>query len=108
MQQQNRVAVALVDVVHPEPVLLDVVRLEGVAGKPFEALVGCAVDLHGDPGYALESAGSALRARQVLATPIVTSEVTPATANASDVPPTSASHPARSPPIGARPRNAKR
>ena len=46
VQEQHRIARALVDVVHPQPVLLDVVRLEGVAGEPVEPLVGRAVDLH--------------------------------------------------------------
>ena len=40
--------------------------------------------------------------------PIVASEVTPATAKASCVPPRSASHPVKSPPNGARPMNAQR
>ena len=40
--------------------------------------------------------------------PIVASDVSPATVNASVVPPMLASHPAKSPPTGAKPRNAKR
>ena len=46
VQEQHRIARALVDVVHPQPVLLDVVRLEVVAREPDELLIGRAVDLH--------------------------------------------------------------
>ena len=45
VQEQHRIAAPLVDVVHPQPVLLDVVRVEGVPGKAFEALVGRAIRL---------------------------------------------------------------
>ena len=40
VQQQHRVARALVEVVHPQAVLLDVVRLEGVARKPAKRSSG--------------------------------------------------------------------
>jgi hypothetical protein len=49
VEQQHRIAVALGDVVHPQPVLLDVVRLEGVPGQALEAFVWCAVDVDRDP-----------------------------------------------------------
>ena len=67
MQEQHRVARALVDVVHPQPVLLDVVRLEVVAREPDELLIGRAVDLHagqpmtGAPSRARRSIRSAAR-----------------------------------------------
>ena len=40
VQQQHRVARALVDVVHAQPVLLDVVRLEVEARQVVERVVG--------------------------------------------------------------------
>ena len=43
VQQQDGRAVALVEVVQAQPVLLDVVRLEVVAGQALEVLVGRAV-----------------------------------------------------------------
>ena len=43
MQEQHGIAGALVDVVHPEPVLLEIVRCERVSGEISEALVGGAV-----------------------------------------------------------------
>jgi hypothetical protein len=43
VQKHDRRAVALVDVVHAQSVLLEVVRLEVVAGEALEPLVGCAV-----------------------------------------------------------------
>ena len=45
MQEQHGVSAALVDVVHAQPVLLDVARLEIEAGQVGEALVGCAIGL---------------------------------------------------------------
>ncbi len=45
VEQEDRRALALVDVVHPHPVLLDVVRRELVAGQRVEALVRRAVDI---------------------------------------------------------------
>jgi hypothetical protein len=48
VEKEHGVALSLVDEVHPEPVLLEVVRGEVVAGKAFELLVGCAVGVH-DP-----------------------------------------------------------
>ena len=46
VQEQGRVAGALVDVVHAEPVLLHVARRELVTREPLEPLVGRAVDVH--------------------------------------------------------------
>ena len=46
MQEQHGRAGALVEVVHPQPVLLDVAGLEGVVRQPGESLVGCAEDVH--------------------------------------------------------------
>ena len=43
MQQQDGIARALVEVVHAQPVLLEIVRLEVEAGEVGEALVGRAV-----------------------------------------------------------------
>jgi hypothetical protein len=45
VQEQHRIARTLVDVVQPQPVLLDVVRCEAVVRQVFEVLVGCAVDV---------------------------------------------------------------
>ena len=46
MQQEDGRAGALVEVVHAQAVLLDVVRREAVAGQVLEALVGRAVGVH--------------------------------------------------------------
>ena len=46
MQQQHRIALALVEVVHPEAVLLDVVGRERIVGEALEALVRGAIDVH--------------------------------------------------------------
>ncbi len=46
VEQEDRRALALVDEVHPQPVLLEVVRREVVAGEVLEPLVGRAVGLH--------------------------------------------------------------
>jgi hypothetical protein len=43
VEEEHRRPFALVEVVQAEPVLVDVVRLEGVAGEALEALVGRAV-----------------------------------------------------------------
>ena len=43
VEEEDRFARALVDVVHSQSVLLEVARLECVAGKTVEALVGRAV-----------------------------------------------------------------
>ena len=48
MEQQHGRARALVEVVHAQAVLLDVVRLEVVAGQAVELLVGRAVGVHAD------------------------------------------------------------
>ncbi len=58
--------------------------------------------------YCLAVAASRRRERLAFARPIVARDMTPATANASVVPPTCASQPASRPPTGASPRNAKR
>ncbi len=47
MEEQDGVAGALVDVVHPQAVLLQVPRLVGVTGQIAEALVGRAIHAHG-------------------------------------------------------------
>ena len=47
MQEKDGRAVALVEVVQAQTVLLDVVRLELVAGQPLEALVRGAVGVRG-------------------------------------------------------------
>ncbi|HXH87281.1 MAG TPA: hypothetical protein VNI55_01560 [Gaiellaceae bacterium] len=49
VEEQHRRAGALVEVVEPEPLLLDVVRLERVAGEIREVLVGGSVGLHAHP-----------------------------------------------------------
>ena len=46
VEHEHRIARALVHVVHPQAVLLDVPRLERVVREPVEPLVGRAVDLH--------------------------------------------------------------
>ena len=50
MQAQHGIAVALVDVVHPQPVLVDVPWLEREVRERGEALVRRAVDAHRGPG----------------------------------------------------------
>src|SRR5262249_25619980 len=65
VEQEHRCALALVDVMHPQAVLLDVVRREFVAREVDEALVGRAVRAHakasitrGRSGGGHESAGT--------------------------------------------------
>jgi hypothetical protein len=50
VEAENRLAGPLFDVVHPQPVMLQPVRLEVVADQAREALVGRAVDAHRGPG----------------------------------------------------------
>ena len=108
VEEEHRIAAALLHVVHAQAVLLEIRRLERVPGKPGEALVGRAVRLHARKTYSVASRGSGSRERRVFATAIVTSEVSPATEKARVVPPMAASQPAKSPPTGAVPTNANR
>src|SRR5581483_11030312 len=62
VQQQDRFARALVDVVQPQAVLLDVVRRERERGKPLEPFVGRAVGV--DHRYS-SSSGSWITMRSV-------------------------------------------
>ena len=55
VQEQDGGAVALVEVVHAEPVLVEVVRLERVAGQGLEPLVGRAVRVGAHRGRVYEA-----------------------------------------------------
>ena len=50
MQAEHRIALALVDVVHPQPVLVCVLRLEREVRERREAIFRRAVDAHRGPG----------------------------------------------------------
>ena len=65
VEQQHRRAGALVEIVQTEAVLLDVVRLEVVAGEAVELLVGRAVGLH-----RRDSTRTGIRAARYVARPM--------------------------------------
>src|SRR5687768_13790077 len=100
-----------IDDVEAVPAHADAARQLAAAPR---ALVHLGLDVpararaHAEPRTARRRAASRRRRSSVPARRVITTPTTPATEKLSDVPPTSTSHPASSPPTGARPANAHR